>query len=66
MRATLNLPDALINDLIFETGEKNKTKIIKDALEDMLRKIRRKNFKKLRGKINLDIDLEEFRAQDMI
>lgn len=66
MRATLNLPDALINDLIIETGEKNKTKIIKDALEDMLRKIRRKNFKKLRGKINLDIDLEKFRAQDMI
>ena len=66
MRATLNLPDAVINELITETGEKNKTKIIKEALEDMLRKIKRNNFKKLRGKIDLDIDIEEFRAQDMI
>ena len=66
MRVTLNLPDALINELIIETGEKNKTKIIKAALEDMLRKIKRNNFKKLRGKIDLNINLEEFRVQDMI
>ena len=66
MRATLNIPDSLINQLIAETGEKNKTRIIRTALEEMLRKIKRKNFKKLRGKIDLDIDLEKFRAQDMI
>ena len=66
MRATLNIPDALINQLIVETGEKNKTRIIRTALEEMLKKIKRKNFKKLRGKIDLDIDLEKFRAQDMI
>ncbi len=65
MRATLNIPDALINQLIVETGEKNKTRIIRNALEEMLKKIKRKNFKKLRGKIDLDIDLEKFRAQDM-
>ena len=66
MRATLNIPDALINQLIVETGEKNKTRIIRTALEEMLKKIKRKNFKKLRGKVDLDIDLEKFRAQDMI
>ncbi len=66
MRATLNIPDALINQLIVETGEKNKTRIIRNALEEMLKKIKRRNFKKLRGKIDLDIDLEKFRAQDMI
>lgn len=66
MRATLNIPDSLINQLIAETGEKNKTRIIRIALEEMLRKIKRNNFKKLRGKIDLDIDLEKFRAQDMI
>jgi metal-responsive CopG/Arc/MetJ family transcriptional regulator len=66
MRAVLNLPDALIDELITETGEKNKTKIIKEALEDMLRKIKHNNFKKLRGKIDLDIDLEKYRAQDTI
>ena len=66
MRATLNIPDSLINQLIAETGEKNKTRIIRTALEEMLKKIKRKNFKKIRGKIDLDIDLEKFRAQDMI
>ncbi|MCP4157327.1 MAG: type II toxin-antitoxin system VapB family antitoxin [bacterium] len=66
MRATLNIPDELIEQLMAETGEKNKTKIIRNALEDMLRKIRRKKFKNLRGKIDLDLDLEKYRAQDMI
>ncbi len=66
MRATVNIPDSLINQLIAETGEKNKTRIIRTALEEMLKKVKRKNFKKLRGKIDLDIDLEKFRAQDMI
>ncbi|MFC2155552.1 type II toxin-antitoxin system VapB family antitoxin [Acidobacteriota bacterium] len=66
MRATLNIPDILINDLIAETGEKNKTKIIKTALEEMLKRIRRNRLKKLRGKIDLDLDLEKFREQDMI
>jgi hypothetical protein len=66
MRARLNIPDLLINELIVETGEKNKTRIIQTALEEMLRKSKRNKFKKLRGKIDLDIDLEKFRAQDMI
>jgi len=66
MRATLNIPDSLMNELIFETGEKNKTRVIRKALEEMLRNIKRKKFKKLRGKIDLDIDLEKFRAQDMV
>ena len=58
MRATLNIPESLINQLIAETGEKNKTRLIRTALEEMLRRIKRK--------IDLDIDLEKFRAQDMI
>jgi len=66
MRATLNIPDALMDELIVETGEKNKTRVIQKALEEMLRNIKRKKLKKLRGKIDLDIDLEKFRAQDMI
>lgn len=66
MRATLNIPDSLINELIIETGEKNKTRIIQTALEEMLRNTKRKKFKKLRGKIDLDIDLEKYRALDMV
>jgi hypothetical protein len=66
MRATLNIPDILVRELIHETGEKNKTRLIRMALEEMLRNIKRKKFKELRGKIDLDLDVEKFRAQDMI
>lgn len=66
MKATLSIPDSLIDELIIETGEKNKTRIVRTALEEMLRKVKRNKFKKLRGKIDLDIDLEKFRSQDMI
>lgn len=69
MRATLNIPDTLINDLIVETGEKNKTRLIKTALEEMLRAVRRKKLINLSGKIDLDITVEELikdREKDMI
>jgi hypothetical protein len=69
MRATLNIPDTLIHDLIAETGEKNKTQLIKNALEEMLRSIRRKKLMALSGKIDLDLTVDELindREKDMI
>jgi hypothetical protein len=58
MRATLNIPDALINDLIVETGEQNKTRLIKTALEEMLRTIRRKKLIGMSGKMELDLTVD--------
>jgi hypothetical protein len=69
MRATLNIPDTLINDLMFETGEKNKTRLIKSALEEMLRTIRRKKLISMSGKLDLDLTKEDLiieREKDMI
>jgi hypothetical protein len=69
MRTTLNLPDALINDLVIETGERNKTRLIKIALEDMLRAIKRKKLINLSGKMELDLTVEELvneREMDMV
>jgi len=69
MRATLNIPDTLINDLMFETGERNKTRLIKSALEGMLRTISRKKLIAMRGKLELDLTKEELineREKDMI
>jgi hypothetical protein len=66
MRATLNIPDRLINELVQETGEKNKTLLIRLALEEMLKKVKRNKLKKLRGKIDLDINLNELRRRDML
>ena len=41
MRTTLNLPDDLVKELVKVTGEKNKTLLIRTALADMLKRIKR-------------------------
>jgi hypothetical protein len=43
MRATLNIPDNLIEDLVKETGAKTKTLAITKAIEDYLKKRRLEN-----------------------
>jgi len=65
MRTTLNLPDELMNALMAETGERNKTLLIRRSLEHFLNRIRRENLKKLRGNLDLDIDLTALRKKDL-
>jgi len=65
MRTTLNIPDDLMKDLMDETGEKNKTLLVRRSLEEMLQRLRRENLKSLRGKLQLDIDLEALRKRDL-
>jgi len=65
MRTTLIIPDDLMKDLMEETGEKSKTLLVRRSLEEMLQRVRRENLKRLRGKIDLDIDLESLRTKDL-
>jgi hypothetical protein len=65
MRTTLIIPDRLMKDLMEETGETSKTVLVRRSLEEMLQKVRRENLKGLRGKIDLDIDLEDIRSKDV-
>ncbi|MCX6563374.1 MAG: type II toxin-antitoxin system VapB family antitoxin [Candidatus Aminicenantes bacterium] len=65
MRTTLNLPDDLVKELVKVTGEKNKTLLIRTALADMLKKIKREKLIEFRGKIEFDFDLDELRGRDM-
>jgi len=65
MRTTLIIPDELMKDLIEETGEKSKTTLVCRSLQEMLQRVRRENLKRLRGKIDLDIDLETLRTKDL-
>ncbi len=65
MRTTLIIPDKLMKDLMEETGETSKTDLVRRSLEEMLNKVRRENLKGLRGKIDLDIDLEALRSKDV-
>lgn len=66
MRTTLIIPDKLMKDLMEETGETSKTVLVRRSLEEMLLKVRRENLKGLRGKIDLDIDLDALRSKDVI
>jgi len=66
MRTTLIIPDNLMNDLMGETGETNKTLLVSRALDEMLRRIRREKLKLLRGKMDLDVDLEALRKKDLL
>jgi hypothetical protein len=65
MRTTLNLPDDLVKELVKVTGEKNKTLLIRTALADMLKRIKREKLIEFRGKIDFDFDLDELRRRDM-
>jgi len=65
MRTTLNLPDDLVKELVKITGEKNKTHLIRTALADMLKRIKREKLIGFRGQIDIDIDLDELRRRDM-
>jgi Arc/MetJ family transcription regulator len=65
MRTTLIIPDELMKDLMEETGETSKTLLVCRSLEEMLQRVRRENLKRLRGKLDLDIDLEALRSKDL-
>jgi hypothetical protein len=65
MRTTLIIPDELMKDLMEETGETSKTLLVRRSLEETLRRVRRENLKRLRGKLDLDIDLEALRSKDL-
>lgn len=61
MRTTLDLPDSLVNEALKAARLKTKTAVIIAALEDFLRKNRLQGLKRFRGKVDLDIDLDELR-----
>ena len=65
MRATLNLPDALVKDLLKVTGEKTKTKAICLAIEDYIRRKRRQRLLELSGKIHVDLGWEEMEEREL-
>lgn len=61
MRTTLNLSNELIDKLILTTGIHNKTKIIHLALEEYLRKLKRKKVADMYGKIKINEDVLKLR-----
>ena len=63
MRTTLDLPDNLVREAMKVTHIKTKTKVIVTALEELIRKSKLSEIKEFKGKINLDIDLDNIRGR---
>ncbi len=69
MRATLDIPEALIKDLLRVTGEKKKTKAICMALDAYIRSRRKEKLLALSGRVEFDLDwqkMEEMELEGMI
>ena len=63
MRTTLDLPENLLNEAMKVTHTNTKTGVIVLALEELIRKSKISELKQYKGKINLDIDLDELRGR---
>jgi Arc/MetJ family transcription regulator len=63
MRTTLDLPENLLNEAMRVTHTETKTAVIVLALEELIRKSKISDLKKFKGKIELDINLDEIRVR---
>jgi metal-responsive CopG/Arc/MetJ family transcriptional regulator len=65
MRATLNIPDELIDEVQRISGEKTKTQAIVMVMEEYVRRKKMEDLLALRGKISIDYDWESEEAAEM-
>jgi Arc/MetJ family transcription regulator len=63
MRTTLDLPNGLIDKAMKISGAKTKSLLVKEALEEMIRKRERVKLLTFKGKVDLNIDLDELRER---
>lgn len=65
MRATLNIPDQLIDEVQRLSGQKTKTGAIVTVMEDFVRRRKMEDLLALRGKINIEYDWEQEEAAEL-
>jgi len=63
MRTTLDLPENLLIEAMKATHIETKTKVIITALEELIRKVQIADLKKYKGKVDLDIDMNQLRSR---
>jgi hypothetical protein len=63
MRTTLDLPESLIKEGLKVTHAKTKTALITRALKELIRKNKIVELKKYKGKIDLNIDIDQLRKR---
>jgi len=64
MRTTLDLPENLLDEAMKITRTSTKTGVIVKALEELVRKSKISDLKKYKGKIDIEIDLNEIRGRN--
>lgn len=65
MRATLNIPDDLMSQVIKLTGEKSKTRAIIATMQEFIRQRKIKELLQLRGKIKIEDVTEELEKLEL-
>ena len=65
MRTTLDLPENLVSEAMKSTNIKTKTKVIITALEQLVRKSKISGIKEYKGKVDLNLDLDEIRGRNV-
>jgi metal-responsive CopG/Arc/MetJ family transcriptional regulator len=65
MRATLNIPDNLMEEVQKISGEKSKTKAITIAMQEYIRQKKIKELISLKGKIKIEYDWEKEEGLEM-
>ena len=63
MRTTLDLPESLLKEAMEVTHSQTKTAVIIKALEEVIRKSKLSDLKSYKGKVDLEIDLNELRGR---
>lgn len=63
MRTTLDISEELIKEAMKVTGAKTKSQVIKEALEEQIKRSKRHRLMSFKGKIDLNIDLESLRER---
>lgn len=61
MRTTLDIPDDIIQEAMRLAGTRSKTSTIILSLQELIGRRKLENLRRMRGRVDLDIDLEALR-----
>ena len=61
VRTTLDIPDDILTEAMLLAGTKNKTTTVIISLQELINRKKIEKLRALRGKIDLDIDLDALR-----
>ena len=65
MKLTINISNEIIRDLLKYGNTNSKEQAIIFALKEWVREQKIKNLKSLRGKLQIELDVEKQRAEDL-